>query len=395
MRAPTRRHALVRGLAGVGFLAVGGLTWRAWDTGVFSVGKGPAYEPWHRWQDGTGAMGLVQAGILAASPHNTQPWRFRIENDTITLHVDLDRHLGSFDPFRREMHLGLGCALENLAQAARAQGQEPRVELVPGQLLVNQSATAAEPVAVVRFAQAERAETELYRAIPHRHTHRGAYLVERSVSEPMLNEMQALVPATGSMRLFVFTGHDKRALSELIVSATQAIISDPQMAADSARWFRFSRHAVERHRDGLTLDAAIVPPIRNAVVKMLPPVSSERADRQWLDDTRDTHVATTPLLGVIGVRDLYDRPTSLLAGRLWQRIHLWLTARGLVAQPLNQPVEMVDRERELNAPVRTAQALARITGEPQWYPTFIFRAGYADRPARLSPRRPARAVVSE
>src|SRR5262245_29889216 len=105
MRAPTRRHAIVRGLAGVGVLAFGGLTWRAWDTGVFSVGKGPAYEPWHRWRDGTGPMGLVQAGILAASPHNTQPWRFRIENDIMALYADPDRHLGSFDPFRREMHL--------------------------------------------------------------------------------------------------------------------------------------------------------------------------------------------------------------------------------------------------------------------------------------------------
>jgi len=394
MRAPTRRHAIVRGLAGVGVLTFGGLTWRAWDTGVFSVGKGPAYEPWHQWRDGTGPMGLVQAGILAASPHNTQPWRFRIENDIMALYADPDRHLGSFDPFRRELHLGLGCALENLMQAARAQGHEPRIELVPGQLLAHPSAIAPAPVAIVRLAQAERTETELYRAIPHRHTHRGAYLVERAVSESMLNEMQALVRATESMRLFLFAGRDKGALGELIVSATEAIISDRQMAADSARWFRFNRDAVERHRDGLTLDAAIVPPIRNVVVKMLPPVSNERADRQWLDDTRETHVATAPLLGVIGVRDLYDRPTSLLAGRFWQRLHLWLTARGLVAQPLNQPVEMVDRERELNAPVRMAQALARITDDPHWYPTFIFRAGYADRPARLSPRRPAQAVIS-
>lgn len=63
------------------------------------------------------------------------------------------------------------------------------------------------------------------------------------------------------------------------------------------------------------------------------------------------------------------------------------------AQPLNQPVERVDRERELNAPEYTARALALLTGDSDWHPTFIFRAGYADRPAHLSPRRSVDAAI--
>lgn len=84
----------------------------------------------------------------------------------------------------------------------------------------------------------------------------------------------------------------------------------------------------------------------------------------------------------------------LAAGRLWQRLHLWATARGLAAQPLNQPVELVDREREQVAPPRTTEALAALTGDPAWHPTFVFRAGWADRPARLSPRRPVQAALA-
>jgi hypothetical protein len=36
----------------------------------------------------------------------------------------------------------------------------------------------------------------------------------------------------------------------------------------------------------------------------------------------------------------------LAAGRVWQKLHLSATTRGLAMQPLNQPIEMIDRERQ-------------------------------------------------
>jgi hypothetical protein len=62
-------------------------------------------------------------------------------------------------------------------------------------------------------------------------------------------------------------------------------------------------------------------------------------------------------------------------------------------QPINQPVEMVDRERELGTAPRAALALAALTGEADWKPTFAFRAGLPTQAAGPSPRRPVDAVV--
>jgi nitroreductase len=93
------------------------------------------------------------------------------------------------------------------------------------------------------------------------------------------------------------------------------------------------------------------------------------------------------------VRELYDRPQALRAGQRWQRLHLMATARGLAMQPINQPVEMVDREREQGKAPRAAEALLALTGEAAWKPTFAFRAGVPTRPAAPSPRRPVDAVV--
>jgi hypothetical protein len=189
-----------------------------------------------------------------------------------------------------------------------------------------------------------------------------------------------------------FDGSAKRQLAELIVASTRRIVDDAEMALDNARWFRFHAQEVRAHCDGLTLDANVVSPLLRRIAKTFPP-SHERANRQWVRDTERIHVRTAALLGVICVRDLYDRPTAVAAGRLWQRIHLCLTAYGIAAQPLNQPVERVDRERQLGAPPETANALARIVPGDDWRSTFVFRIGYARRQPSRSPRRAVRDVM--
>jgi len=61
--------------------------------------------------------------------------------------------------------------------------------------------------------------------------------------------------------------------------------------------------------------------------------------------------------------------------------------------PLNQPVEMIDRERQLGAEPKAEARLAVVTGDEAWQPTFAFRGGYAIRDAAISARRSAETVT--
>jgi hypothetical protein len=74
-------------------------------------------------------------------------------------------------------------------------------------------------------------------------------------------------------------------------------------------------------------------------------------------------------------------------------MHLAATAAGLAAQPLNQPVECVDRNAMLGRTDTYQAALVGMAKAPGWQPTFVFRMGYAEKPAPPSPRRPLAAVM--
>jgi hypothetical protein len=107
--------------------------------------------PWDEWRgsDTDGNRRPLRAAILAASPHDTQPWLFAVSDSEVAVYADRARHLGTFDPFRREMHLGLGCAIENFVCAARALGMTTHVQPATGRLELS---PAPQPVLAARIA---------------------------------------------------------------------------------------------------------------------------------------------------------------------------------------------------------------------------------------------------
>lgn len=390
------RRAWLRGAGVVTILAAGGVVWRAREQGVFAAGQGPAFEPWTTWRGDAaeGPLALVRAGILAANPHNTQPWLFQVGAARVTLLADTARHLGTFDPYLREMHIGLGCAIENMARAARAIGYDAAVTLRGGTLAGPAAPPRPEPVAVLELEPARPRLDALFDAIGRRHTDRAAYEAARPVPPAVLEAMWETFKTDPEVRLFLYSAaEERRQFGAAVVAATERIVEDSRMVEDSERWFRHRWADVQRLRDGPTLDAAGLSAWTTAAAKMLPSPSPETNHRYWLAATRDVQVPTSALFGFIAVRDLYDRVQALRAGRLWQRLHLLAVSRGLAMQPINQPVELVDRERALGQEPRAAATLAGLTGAPDWKPTFAFRMGFPTRAAAASPRRGVDAVV--
>lgn len=390
------RRDFLKGSGAVLVVVAGGAVWRAYDQGVFSIGKGLAYEPWKNWRSDNKdrPLALVRAAILAASPHNSQPWLFKVTASDIELYADTRRSLGAFDPFMREMHIGLGCALENMMLAAPANGYSPCATVLPSRQEQPLSAPGPVMVAHIELRPGTIVESVLYDAIPRRHTNRGAYVLSKKISPELSDALRHLGDDESDLKLFLFTADAERAkFGNISVKAAEFIAADPQMIRDSEKWARTSLSETQNLRDGIGPEAAGLPPIWTAIAQMMPPISGKLTYELAVRQTRNVDVATSPLFGLIAVRDRYNQAQNMTVGRVWQRMHLWATTQGLAAQPFNQAVEVVDRERSLNRKPEEPDALAELTGDAAWQPTFMFRMGYGRRPAEASPRKPVKDVV--
>ena len=390
-----KRRSFLKGAGVVTVVVASGGVWRAYDQGVFRAGEGPAYEPWKNWRDSNdGPLTLVRAAILAASPHNTQPWLFKVADSSIELHLDRQRNVGALDPYLREEHIGMGCALENVMLAAAANGYAATATLQPGEL----GPIAADPklqlVARVDLAPGRRDESELYDAIPRRHTNRGPYDTHKPMPPDFVEALSGLPGDEGDVKLFLFTAEaDRKKIAEVSSAANREIYSDPDVQRGSERWVRLRWSSVQEDRDGLTIDAFGLSPIGDAVAKMMTPGMLRWAGLHNDRNGYSNLMLSAPLIGFIAVRDRYDQEQCLHAGRIWQRAHLFATARGLAARPCNEAVEMVDHERARGRPALRAALLHEITGGSSWQPTFVFYMGYPTVPANASPRRPVQAVL--
>jgi nitroreductase len=368
----SRRGLLLAG----GAACAGAVGARAWQTGLVGAGDG-ARELWRDWRGLPGTMPVVAAGVLAASAHNTQPWRFLPRGDVIDLEADARQDLGAVDPFARQKWLGVGCAVENMVAAAAGLGRQMEVALAedgPAVARLSLGATAA-------------ARPELLDRISRRHTNRAPYQ-DRPIDRPIVDELRAL-SRDSAARLDLLDHRHKRgaAFATATIDATRTLIADADFMRASDAWFRATPREEKQHRDGPSLRCSGLPGWKRVASGLAPRLSDSATHQAWLQLTAERHVGTAAAFGVISLTEPASRRALVEAGRLWQRLQLAATGHGLGFQPLDQLLEVADRDRQLSRPA-AAQAQLAALAEPGWHPVLTFRLGWPTVEAPASARRP-------
>lgn len=387
------RRTFLRSAGAGAALAGGGAAWYVYDgQSIYEQPDGP-YAAWREWKDvgRGGPASLVGAAVLASSPHNTQPWIFRVADRRVELFLDPKRSVAGLDPFLREAYIGMGCALENAALAAEACGFKPEI-LVPDGSLSDHGADSPRMVARLDLTVGNRREGELYAAIPNRHTNRGAYDPDKALPRGYVEELRGM--SQGEARLMVFEDPaGKEDLVKISTAANRELYGDPEVEDGNQDWIRWKSEDIQRSQDGITIDNFGLPPAMTLAAKTAPSwILKQASAPQRRSEMYEPQMRSARLIGLIAVKDRMSIRQSVEAGRLWQRAHLLATARGVAARPCNEAVEMIDYERWKSRPGRRMSELQKVVGS-DWEPTFLFLMGRARIEAGLSPRRRAKRVM--
>lgn len=352
-------------------------------------GDGEAYAYWRR--KAKGAMSdleyIVMCGTLAPSPHNTQPWTFRMLAPTtgsadgggIEIRADLARHLGPADAQHRMMQIAIGCAMENMRVAAERLGYTMRVEsLDAGPDFARRGGGAR-----LRFVRAGVIEHPWFDALFARQTTRTAFAMTQP-SAALRQRLEAPQPDLPGIGLRWLTlGPDTDRLGRIVGGSVRAFLS-PQRHSAGMRWFRISREEWEQERDGIAVFNNDAPRFAKQYVDwFVKPADLLGEDfRRAEIDTMDRVAPATPLWGLVHA-DSVSPAARILGGRMAERVYLEATARGYAVQPICYPTEVPEAARQL-------AALAGL--KPGAEPLFLFRVGESGHVGK-SVRRDLREVI--
>ncbi|MCC6232135.1 MAG: nitroreductase family protein [Verrucomicrobiales bacterium] len=294
---------------------------------------------------------LLHYAILAPSPHNTQPWLFRVNVSDVELFADRRRQLPVTDPLGRELTLSCGAALFNLRVAAEYFAQAYTYEVLPD---------PRTPQLLARLTLGGTAETSaddivMFGALIERRTNR-----EPFDPEPVPIEVLDLIAAAAAREgawVEVIADDDRRAAAAaLVAQADRVQWANRDFRSELARWIRTD---AERQADGI--------PTREMGVSdwmaFAGPALVRTFNRGNNQAARDADIAThSPALVVLGT-DTDDPAAWVNAGQALESVLLHLQAEGIAASYLNQPVEITETRRELTDLIGRAgypQALMRI-----------------------------------
>ncbi|MCP3463364.1 Tat pathway signal protein [Bradyrhizobium sp. CCGUVB23] len=322
---------------------------------------------WRPLDPARGALELVRAATLAANSHNTQPWRFTLAANRITIRPDLHRRCPAVDPDDHHLFASLGCAAENLVQAAAMLGLNASVDVDtvdPGSVVIALDRTAA-------------SNHELAEAITQRQCTRAKY-DGTALSSEELRAVENAGSLCGVECLIVTERSRMEAILDYVIQGNTAQMRDPAFMAELISWIRFNDAAAIERLDGLAARSSGNPALPAWLARhLLRFVFTEKGEQ----DKYAEHVRSSAGIAIF-VAPHSDKAGWVAAGRAYQRFALQATTLGIRNACLNQPVEV---------PFLRLQIAAYLElGDRR--PDLIVRFG---RGAKLPPslRRPVSAVI--
>ncbi len=293
---------------------------------------------------------LVRCATLAANGHNTQPWRFHLDPDRITISPDFSRRTPAVDPDDHHLWVSLGCAAENLVQAAGAVGRHADVEMTSQDIHIFLTDRAPE-------------RTPLADAIFQRQCTRADYDGRPLPSEVLRTLEQA--GAVDGVELRLMTERTQmEAVLEYVTAGNSAQMHDQAFVAELKHWIRFNDAQAIESGDGLFTRSSGNPTSPSWLGRNLFGLFfSEKSE----NDKYSRQIRSSSGVAIL-TGERADPAGWFEVGRAYERLALTMTTLGVRNSFVNQPVEVpavrTQFSQWLGAPTRRPDLVLRFGRGP-------------------------------
>lgn len=335
--------------------------------------------------------------ILAPNPHNLQPWLVDLSKPgEMLVAIDPERLLPETDPYGRQIMIGTGAMLGLFELAAATQGYATSTEwIASGSAGESSALQVGMPVLRVRISRAPDAnelsnQQNLFAQIPHRHTVRGNYDLDRSPSADLASFLPNLQANDQHLGVLTQSEHQEThaQISSWVKQAWEIELATPATAMESVRLLRIGRREIEKHRDGIVIDNAFLVVLnRLGMFDRSKPMEPGSKNYIRQIESFNAGVDSTPAWFYI-TSGANSRLDQIEVGRTFVKAQLRATELGMVMHPVSQGLQEYSEMADIYQSMTTM--METVTGTDGSTVQMLARVGYlpagADKPTP-APRR--------
>lgn len=305
---------------------------------------------------------ILGYAILAPSTHNSQPWLFKIENNSCRIYYDKKLLLPEADPKQRDLYISIGCMMENLIMAGSYFGIFKEFRYILEDNFI----------AEVFFEETGRGNTDLeylVDTIPERVNARGVF-EQRPVAEGIQAQMLSL-NKNGNIKIDFVTGKEK--INKLALLTVEGLKFAYRRTSFRKEMYRWIHSSISADRQGMPGYSLRIPFILSFIIPTLVRFFNISP---LLAKLNYKSISSAPLICVLSSKE--STPLMWLeTGRLAERFMLQLNSQNVRTSIFVASIEMGN----LYEKVQETIAL-NLT------PQFLFCAGYMKHVQEHSPRHP-------
>ncbi|MBI2591062.1 MAG: hypothetical protein HYW34_00045 [Candidatus Brennerbacteria bacterium] len=310
---------------------------------------------------------LLRYAVLAPSTHNSQPWLFKIENNSCKIYGDTVVYtIEEADPLGRDFYISLGCCIENLIIAAKFFNVYDKVVYRLGE--------NKDLIAEVLFKDnADREnidknfEKNLY-AILKRFNARGEFKKEK-ISDSVYQKLSGLNDFDDLKIDFVIDEGKIEKIAELTAAGLRIAYANPDFRKEMSGWIN---NNFSKKKKGIPGYSLRMPAFISFIFPALIRFFNIGKKLGWLNYKS---LISAPLICLISSKE--NSPLLWLkTGRLAERLMLEFYSFNIKTSVFVAALEMGELYKEVQ----------KVIGI-DYVPQFLFAAGYMDfSPKKMTPR---------